>query len=62
MRMEIVNDISVQIDAIESAEAILVMASTADGMACKTLIEAAIYIIQHAVPTARGYLDAACRA
>ena len=60
MQIEIVDDVRTHLDAIESAEAVLVRAVNADGMEGKMFIEAAIYIIGQAVPAVRGYLEAAC--
>jgi len=60
MQLEIVNGISTQISAIESAEAVLIRASDADCSVSRSLIEASLFIIRHAVEAARGYLEAAC--
>ena len=51
------NRIREQISAIEGAQAILIKAVNTDGMEGKSLIESAIYIIEHAVPAVRKQLS-----
>ena len=55
-----VNEIEAQLSAIEYAKTVLFNAADSDGIESKNLIDAAIYIINLAVPAIRDCIENPC--